>query len=77
MQVVTSKNKTKKRNKDWYWNVETPKKETKTKYRLFLLGYIDGGLKTKVIKRISCSNQTVFLSILTDPKRSGQKIEVF
>lgn len=34
----------KKRNKDWYWNVETPKKETKTKYRLFLLGYINGGI---------------------------------
>lgn len=37
----------KKRNKDWYWNVETPKKETKTKYSLFLLGYISTGIRLR------------------------------
>lgn len=37
----------KKRNKDWYWNVETPKKETKTKHTLFLLGYISMGIKLR------------------------------
>lgn len=37
----------KKRNKDWYWNVETPKKETKTNNTLFLLGFIWMGIRLR------------------------------
>lgn len=50
MQVVTNKNKTnkkktrKKRNKDWYWNVETPKKETKTNFKIFSLVLVQNGI---------------------------------
>lgn len=66
----------KKRNKDWYWNVETPKKKQKQNIDCFYWGIFMGVLKLRQIKESRVLIKLYFFLFLQISQRLVENLSV-